>query len=209
MRLEVDDNAGCEEVVQICKHLDLDCEILPAAAGGEAIRQMVVRRGDPDAHGEGHSEGGACDAAGPAHDEEAVLPALPLAQAQKRNGQPRAAIEAEHMLSVAPPGLSKFYTALVDAFPGHHTQLAKLMVAQLRAAGYSGPASSGSSSSSSSSSSGKRKKKKRKKKVKKEMKKERRRAAAAAKPEVDGVQTEAKVKADAPKSEHLEDGVPE
>merc|ERR1719330_545740 len=95
---------------------------------------------------------------------------MPQLPPQKRPRQGRVAAEAEHMLSVAPPGLSKFYAALQDAFPGYHGKLAKLMVAKLHAAGYSGPCASSSSSTSSSISSGKKKKKSKKKQKKKKKK---------------------------------------
>ncbi|CAE7569564.1 HDA18 [Symbiodinium natans] len=76
--------------------------------------------------------------------------------------------EAETLLEKSGlPKLTDFYRALVDAYPGFHVPLAKLLTQNLRAAGVSGL----TSSSSDSDSEEKKKKKKKKKKLKKEAKK--------------------------------------
>lgn len=155
--MQAEDTAASEEALQICRHLDLECEVLPDG-------QLIVRRNELDFPEEGPPPG-------PAEVVTHSSTQMPAPPPQKRPRQGRAAAEAEHMLSVAPPGLSKFYAALQDAFPGYHGKLAKLMVAKLHAAGYSGPASSDSTSSSSETSSKKKKKKKKKQKKEKAKKK--------------------------------------
>lgn len=184
LRLEVEDASACDEVVQICRHLDLEVEVQPSPGG--ATRYITVKHGSEDlppedddddavpqapaaavpeptheaAAGEGKRVGGGASAS--------AAPAAP--PPRKRS---RMAMEAEYMLNSAPESLgklAKFYNALMDAFPGYQGKLAKLMVEQLRITGYTAPSSSDSSSSVSSlsSSASKKKKKHKKRKKKKE-----------------------------------------
>lgn len=151
--LELDDAGDCEEVLQICRHLDLECTFPPVPTTGSSKRAEIRRSQDfPEDEPEPLPE------AAPEPAPEALDS---KGRPQKRN---RAALEAETLLGAAPLGLAKFYRALVDSFPGHHVSLAKSLVTHLRVAGIG--SGSGSSSESSESSSAKRRKKKRKKKKK-------------------------------------------
>lgn len=162
LRLEAEDAAACEEALMICRHLDLECEVLNEISC--QTRTLIVRRNELDFLDEGPPPE-------PAEVATRTAPGLPAQPPQKRSRQGKTEAEAEHMLSVAPAGLSSFYEALQDAFPGFRGKLAKLMVSKLHAAGYSGPCAASSSSSSSSISSGKKKKKSKKKQKKQKEKK--------------------------------------
>lgn len=182
LRLELPDAAGCEEVVQICRHLDLECEVLPAAACDGPLRHVNVRRSAeffeddviqgtaPGGGNEGPLPLAACVAEVP---QTGPAPA-PGATARPQKKRAKIAEEAERLLTNqsavgkrgAPPRLAEFYHALVDAFPGFHAQLAKLLIDKWQLSGLACPSASDRSSSSSSS------KKKRKKREKKEKKKE-------------------------------------
>lgn len=153
---DLDDAAECDEVIQICKHLDLVCVFPPVPTTGSAKR-AEIRRCEDVPGDEPEKEPQAQEPAPEALDNKG--------RPQKRS---RAALEAESLLGAAPLGLANFYRALVDNFPGHHVALAKSLVTHLRVAGIGG--GSGSSSSSSESSSAKRRKKKKKKRKKKEKK---------------------------------------
>lgn len=190
LRIQAADGNACEEVTQICKHLDLEYEILPAPAQGSggSLRWITIRRsnlGAPDEQDEEQAKDVQCgepqNAAGDTCDEPLPAPAPETATGGNRRGDHRlrVVVEAERLLEVAPHGLNDFYHSVVDTFPGHHAQLARLLVERLRAAGASLPGSSSSSSSSSSSASSSsdsaaRRKRKRLKHQAKKRKKEKR-----------------------------------
>mmetsp|Transcript_33566 Transcript_33566/g.69212 ORF Transcript_33566/g.69212 Transcript_33566/m.69212 type:complete len:253 (-) Transcript_33566:55-813(-) len=154
------DAKECEEIAAICRHLDLKIEVLPAPPGSAASKRVTAIR-----------------AADPFEEAEAEVKVEPRPAAvsgkvrlEERFGRkpPKPAVEAETLLEKSQlPKLTDFYRALVDAYPGFHVPLAKLLTQNLRAAGVSGL----SSSSSDSDSEEKKKKKKKKKKLKKEAKK--------------------------------------
>lgn len=170
LRLEVEDTAGCDEVAQICRHLDLEFELAPSSVTGSGPRVMMIRRGAEDLPPDDELE----EAPVPEPTAPRQTPATAAGPPLKRKVSSRAAAEADYMLRSSPEALGKlekFYDALMDSFPGFQKRLAKLMVEQLRIAGYTAPSSESSSSlSSSSSSSGKKKKKRSKKKAKKKKK---------------------------------------
>jgi len=185
LRLEVEDASACDEVVQICRHLDLEVEVQPSPGG--ATRYITVKHGFEDLPPEDDDDGAVPQAPvaavpEPTHEVQAAAgagegagggasaSAAPAPPPPRKRS--RMATEAEYMLNSAPETLgklAKFYNALMDAFPGYQGKLAKLMVEQLRITGYTAPSSDSSSSVSSlSSSASKKKKKKQKRKKKKE-----------------------------------------
>ncbi|CAE7197583.1 HDA18 [Symbiodinium sp. CCMP2456] len=160
------DAKECEEIAAICRHLDLKIEVLPAPPGSAASKRVTAIR-----------------AADPFEEAEAEVKVEPRPAAvsgkvrlEERFGRkpPKPAVEAETLLEKSQlPKLTDFYRAVVDAYPGFHVPLAKLLTQNLRAAGVSGL----TSSSSDSDSEEKKKKKKKKKKLKKEAKKAEKRRA--------------------------------
>jgi len=193
LRVEADDASSYEEVLQICRHLDLEWELLPSPAGASAgFRRISVRRGIEDAfHDDCVGSDTAQKAANPAlldpsafDGEFGPAPAAPR-QTQKRQ---RVSQEVDRLLGVysGPSGLSDFYRALIDAFPGQNEPLAKCLMEELRIAlpphlrggvpsNSSDSSSSSESSSDSSASTAKKKKRKAKKKAKKKKKKDKQR----------------------------------
>lgn len=160
LSFELDDAAECDELIQICKHLDLECVFPPVPTTGSAKRAEIRRSEDlPE-------------------DEPEVVPQAPepAPEALDRKGRPqkrsRAALEADSLLGAAPPNLAGFYRALVDSFPGHHVALAKSLVTHMRVAGWGTDSESSSESSSAKRRKKKRKKKKREKKKAKREKEE-------------------------------------
>ncbi|CAJ1358848.1 unnamed protein product [Effrenium voratum] len=130
------DAKGSSEIAAICRHLDLRCEVLPAPPGSAASKRVSVTR-VPDAFEEAEPE------------EAPVQPKPPTISGKARLAErfgkkpPKDAVEAEDLLEKSDmPKLVDFYRALVDAYPGFHIPLAKLMVQNLRAAGVSGATSS-------------------------------------------------------------------
>eukprot|EP00439_Symbiodinium_sp_Y106_P043787 s1596_g5.t1 len=176
------DAKECEEIAAICRHLDLKIEVLPAPPGSAASKRVTAIR-----------------AADPFEEAEAEVKVEPRPAAvsgkvrlEERFGRkpPKPAVEAETLLEKSQlPKLTDFYRALVDAYPGFHVPLAKLLTQNLRAAGVSGLSSSSSDSDSeelrplvsclkalisanhAALHQEKKKKKKKKKKLKKEAKK--------------------------------------
>ncbi|CAE7204159.1 HDA18 [Symbiodinium sp. CCMP2592] len=174
--------AECEEIAAICRHLDLKIEVLPAPPGSAASKRVTATR-----------------AADPFEEADAEVKVEPRPAAvsgkvrlEERFGRkpPKPAVEAETLLEKSQlPKLTDFYRALVDAYPGFHVPLAKLLTQNLRAAGVSGLSSSSSDSDSEElrllmlwesellamalymPHQEKKKKKKKKKKLKKEAKK--------------------------------------
>eukprot|EP00438_Fugacium_kawagutii_P005153 Skav207847 [mRNA] locus=scaffold3025:265740:267129:- [translate_table: standard] len=139
-----------DEIAAICRHLDLQCEVLPAPPGSSASKRITVTRGE-NAFGE--AEAAEAEAA-------TVAPRPAMVSGKERLAQrygkkpPKAAVEAwqgvqsavrvgrilaakaENLLEKSElPKLADFYRALVDAYPGFHVPLAKLLTQNLRAAG--------------------------------------------------------------------------
>ncbi|CAK8998606.1 unnamed protein product [Durusdinium trenchii] len=161
--LDVDAKAS-EEITAICRHFDLLCEVLPAPPGSVASKRLTISRSANN-----------FDEAEPEAVSVQPRPVVVSGKARlaERYGKkpPKAAVEAEDLLERSDlPKLADFYRALVDAYPGFHVPLAKLLTQNLRAAGVSG--------ATSSSSEAKKRKKKEKKKEKKNRKKEKKQKKA-------------------------------
>ncbi|CAE7457142.1 GA2OX2, partial [Symbiodinium pilosum] len=126
------DAKECEEIAAICRHLDLRIEVLPAPPGSAASKRVTATRTE--------------DLFEEAEPEQAKVEPRPAevsgkVRLEERFGRkpPKAAVEAETLLEKSQlPKLTDFYRALVDAYPGFHVPLAKLLTLNLRAAGVSG-----------------------------------------------------------------------
>eukprot|EP00929_Paragymnodinium_shiwhaense_P111487 TRINITY_DN7956_c0_g1_i1.p1 TRINITY_DN7956_c0_g1~~TRINITY_DN7956_c0_g1_i1.p1 ORF type:complete len:249 (-),score=102.87 TRINITY_DN7956_c0_g1_i1:84-830(-) len=183
------------EVVQICKHFDLEYQVQPGADSGK--QRISIKRScegppkDEDEEDAEEAPGGdvldleeaprEVQGAGPAEAPGARAPAAPPPK------KLRSASEAEKLLESdrVPKGLPEFYRALMDAFPGYQGPISKLLVAKLKQEGIYGEGFSDCSSSDSPKKKKKKmkKEKKEKKKAKKKAKKEAKKEKKAAKKE--------------------------
>lgn len=189
LKLEVASASACTEVLHICRHLDLECEVLPLDLDQKGPQSVLVRFGNsgaPDCSDAEEEEAaadrapveidGESDAGGGVHGRPGDAPtageSLVAGPAPPAPALPKPLAErAERLLSAAPPGLPDFYQALLDHFPGYSVPIAKLFVEKMRAAGFRAPDSPrGPSPAPSSQEEEKKRKKKRKKKEKKSKK---------------------------------------